>query len=355
MRRATIAALLAFAATAAAEPPFRAVDLPGGGANPCVVPAADGGLQAVYGDNGAVWFRRSDDGKTWTDPVKVGEDCEYRGERGPRLGDAGNGVLGCVWQGKGTFGAAVSQDGGKTWAAAAPRDAGARGGVDVPSIAGDGKGKLVAAWVDGRDEKGGNAEGDAYAATWSKGTWSKNVKVNADIRICPCCAFSMAGDASGRVFLACRTARKDVREIGVFVTKDAGKTWGRGQVSSDGWEMSGCPMAGPSIGVSPDGKTVALAWRYQGEARWAFSRDGGARFSQGGTLDTGLAMGDYPKVAVTDAGTVVLAWTSGGAQRLAADAAGKGKPAKVEDADVTSARLLPVSGRSQVAVVRVVK
>ncbi|MCC6738172.1 MAG: exo-alpha-sialidase [Planctomycetia bacterium] len=355
MRRVAIAAILACAAAASAESPFRAVDLPGGGANPCVVSAADGALLAVYGDDGAVWFRRSDDGKTWTEPVKVGEDCEYRGERGPRLGDAGNGTLGCVWQGKGTFGAALSRDDGKTWAATAPRDAGARGGVDVPSIAGDGKGKLVAAWVDGRDEKGGGAEGDAYAATWSGGTWSKNVKVNADIRICPCCAFAMARDASGLVFLACRTARKDVREIGVFVTRDAGKSWSRGQVSSDGWEMNGCPMAGPSIGVSPDGKTVALAWRYQGEARWALSRDGGARFAQGGTLDTGLAMGDYPKVAVTDAGAVVLAWTSGGAQRLAVKAPAGARAAKVEDAAVTSARLLAVSGKAEVIVVRVVK
>ncbi len=355
MKIATAIAVLALAATASAQQPFRTLDLPGGGANPCVIADAKGALHAVYGDGNAVWYRRSDDGAAWGDAVKVGDDCEYRGERGPRLGDAGDGVLGCVWQGKGTFGAAVTTDGGKSWEATAPRDAGSKGGIDVPAIAGDGKGNLVAAWVDGRDEKKGAVEGEAYAATWSKGAWSKNVKVNADVKICPCCAFSMTRDASGRIFLACRTALKDVREIGVFVTKDAGKTWSRGQVSTDGWKMAGCPMAGPSIGVSPDGKTVAVAWRYEENLRWAFSRDGAARFSPGGTVDTGLAMGDYPKVGVTDAGAVVLAWTSGGSTHLAADASGKGKLQKSDDPALASARLFLVSGKKEVALVRPVK
>ncbi|MBI2923463.1 MAG: exo-alpha-sialidase, partial [Planctomycetes bacterium] len=209
-----------------------------------------------------------------------------------------------------------SRDGGKTWTATDP-GSGAAGRVNLPAIAADGKGGFVAAWID-LATLTGEDECDLFAARLEKGkdAWTPRAKVNAEgVPVCPCCALARSAGADGRVWLTCRGAKGGMREVELYGSIDGGASWTATTVSHDEWKLTACPEAGAALAVSPDGKSVALAWRHEKFLRWA--RVAGGAVTEGKPLDLHMAMDDVLRAGVDAAGRVVFVWTSMGEARAA--------------------------------------
>lgn len=100
---------------------------------------------------------------------------------------------------------------------------------------------------------------------------------------CPCCRTTMAVAPNGDLLVAWRAIFGDnIRDIVVARSPDGGSTFDEPvRVHDDGWRINGCPHAGPSLAVAPDG-AVHIAW-YTGAdggsgVFHAVSRDGARTF-----------------------------------------------------------------------------
>jgi hypothetical protein len=133
---------------------------------------------------------------------------------------------------------------------------------------------------------------------------------------CDCCRLGVAFADRGRtVYLAHREVTKDnIRNHVLRTSTDGGVTFGPPvTISDDGWQ-TGCPHSGPTIAVDRRGY-IHATWFTQGRTEseagvyYAVSRDGGRSFAprvlvHGNTAPEVL----HTTLAVTDAGTVHLAW-----------------------------------------------
>ncbi len=292
-----------------ADPGFQRLELPHGAVNPRGAVDGEGRIHVTYAQGNDAFYVRWEGGKRGEPvPVNRGVEVSKGGERGPQIAVAGDGAIGVVWQNRDALNCALSRDGGATWTPMDGRDAGASGGVDCPTIGSDGAGDLIAVWIDGREEDREDASAALYAAVLEPGgkRFGKNAKVNsAKTPACACCFPKVASDGSGKFWVAFRGVQDGVREIQLLASADRGKSFKGGPVSADKWKTQGCPMAGPAVTVSPDGKTIALAWRAKSKLRAALSRDGGKRFADIDLAD-GAGMKDYPYLAIGDQGLLLL-------------------------------------------------
>jgi hypothetical protein len=100
---------------------------------------------------------------------------------------------------------------------------------------------------------------------------------------CPCCRTSLAFGNEGQVYVAWRDVEGDnIRDIAVARSDDGGATFGVARtVHDDGWEIDGCPHAGPSLAVDVDGR-LHVVWYTGAEGGTglfhAVSTDGGTTF-----------------------------------------------------------------------------
>ncbi|MGH9962594.1 MAG: hypothetical protein ACREBC_36680, partial [Pyrinomonadaceae bacterium] len=107
---------------------------------------------------------------------------------------------------------------------------------------------------------------------------------------------------------------KEVRDIH-FVTRQQGNWSVSRPVHSDNWEISGCPVNGPS--VAAEGRSVAVAW-YTGandspRVKAAFSNDAGATFDKAIEVDDGESLGRVDVLMLADESALVC-WLSGNAE-----------------------------------------
>lgn len=131
---------------------------------------------------------------------------------------------------------------------------------------------------------------------------------------CPCCRTSMAVAPNGDVFIAWRAIFGDnIRDIVVARSADRGSTFDEPvRVHDDRWHINGCPHAGPSLAVVPDG-AVHIAWYTGAEGGsgvfHAVSRDGARTFGPPTPL---LEAEPLPvsrvHLAATADGRVLAAW-----------------------------------------------
>jgi hypothetical protein len=108
---------------------------------------------------------------------------------------------------------------------------------------------------------------EVFIASSSDGarTFSPNKRVATNV--CPCCKTSITTGADGRVYLSWRQVLPgDFRHIAVASSTDRGDTFGQAKiVSDDQWMIAGCPVSGPSIGVSKDG-SLRVLWYSAGKS-----------------------------------------------------------------------------------------
>ena len=177
---------------------------------------------------------------------------------------------------------------------------------------------LRAFWLDGREMKaegGGNsghgAGGNMTLRTATVRETSRKGEL-LDGRVCDCCQTSAAMTSEGPIVVYRDRSEMEIRDIAIVRRKSGRWTQPR-LVSADGWEISGCPVNGPSADAKD--RMVAVAWftGAQGRARVlaAFSADAGATFDPPVVVDAANPLGRVGLV-LDGNGDALVSWVSGG-------------------------------------------
>lgn len=132
-------------------------------------------------------------------------------------------------------------------------------------------GRAFAAWIDGRNaammpgtDEPARAEVRLATSVDEAHSWQPSVRVAGEA--CPCCRVALLADSLGRVAVAYRGARDDLRDPRLAVSRDGGATFALDTlVSADRWKLPGCPSTGPAITANRAGGGH-VAW-YTGAER----------------------------------------------------------------------------------------
>jgi hypothetical protein len=319
--------------------------------------AADGDTVALaYGSGKGIYVAVSNNaGRTFAPAVKVAEaDVLPLGRhRGPRIVMAGGVMTVTAVVGKtvatgphahglpadGDLLAWRSVDVGKTWSDPARANdvaSSAREGLHALGV--DGKGRLLAAWLDLR------AQGTRlYGAASHDGgsSWGKNFLIyeSPDGTICQCCHPSIAFDKSGAAAVLFRNALGGCRDLYLALATD-GVTFGKAEkMGQSQWKLNACPMDGGGVAFSAggpvtawrrdqalflsepgkpevqigEGKDVALAARGgKVVAVWVSARGVEIWRRGAGPSEVASDKGSMPAVAVLPDGSVLAGWESDG-------------------------------------------
>ena len=236
-----------------------------------------------------------DGGLTFGTPVRVNDvpgDARLSGEQPPHVSlvprTGGGSSIVVVWTTKATGGTRLlmtkSDDDGRTFSRSAPvpgtEAAGNRG---WEATATDGKGRVLALWLDHRElaapmaamhHEGAGHEGHAAQAPEADGAAKAQMSklyfgsIDGALParaltggVCYCCKAALAVGGDGTIVGAWRHVYPgNIRDIAVTVSRDGGRTFSSpARVSDDHWMLDGCPENGPSVVV--DGQSrVHVAW-----------------------------------------------------------------------------------------------
>lgn len=217
---------------------------------------------------------------------------------------------------------AVSDDGGATWGEAitphSDRSPRQHGFMTLLPTAPD---ELTAVWLDARDydsqiDDGGFDNAMQLRSTTIARDGALGDDVALDIRTCTCCQTSAAVTGKGDVLVAYRDLTEDdIRDI-YIVRKQDGFWSDPVNVHADGWEISGCPVNGPS--VAAHGDDVVVAWYTEADntplVNVAFSQDAGLSFGPAFRVDTDEGIGRVGAVMLPTGDALVswVEWTDRG-------------------------------------------
>jgi hypothetical protein len=188
---------------------------------------------------------------------------------------------------------ARTEDGGKTWTPGAPltRESDV---VEFASLTTLADGRVLAAWLDGREKKHGRKVQQLFARIVGEAGPDTLV----DPSVCDCCHTSLSAFPDGSALLAYRGRTADeIRDI--RVTRFQAGRWDESRaVHRDGWKIAGCPVNGPQL--ASDGGRVVSAWftaaNNEPRVLVALSPDAGDRFLSPLTLNSTKTAG---RVATT--------------------------------------------------------
>ena len=174
---------------------------------------------------------------------------------------------------------ARSIDGGATWRRlGAPHRDGTEAEHGFVSLVPDGD-AVLALWLDGRAMAKGAAGATALRAARVGAAIGEEQLV--DDRVCDCCSTSAASTAEGPAVIYRDRGADELRDPAV--SRRTGGAWSAPRaVHADGWKIAGCPVNGPMLAAS--GREVVAAWYTSAEqrprVRVAFSADAGATFDR---------------------------------------------------------------------------
>jgi len=173
-------------------------------------------------------------------------------------------------------------------------------------------------WLDGRNTKSqahdmkDEGHGGGGAMTIRAGIFDTEGTMSADweldARTCDCCQTTAAITSSGPIVAYRDRSNEEIRDI--YVTKLVNDKWTTPKsVFNDNWNISGCPVNGPSL--SARGKFVALAWftaaQGFGEVKIAFSNNAGDTFGMPTLISRGNTNGRVG-TTIMDNGNTVVSW-----------------------------------------------
>lgn len=293
----------------------------------------------------------TDAGRTFGEPRRVDDGqgvVRVSGEQPPRVA-IGAWEIAVLWTAKqGDFTeirAARSSDGGRTFGPSAsvhqPGLTGARGWA---SLAFDGKDRLHALWLDGRNEKmvmpGGSHASMSGAASAGQhvhsprqdlyhsivDTTAAPVESQVADHVCFCCKTAIVARPDGSALAAWRHIfPNSERDIGFAALSPAGDRAGEIQrVSMDRWELDACPDDGPSMVVDARDRThIVWPTLVPGEkpSKGIFytSAGAGGRFGERVRLDDGTSTSSsHPHVVLDGADGLAVVWDvpMGGSRRV---------------------------------------
>lgn len=263
-------------------------------------------VPAGWGPAGNVYVASSGDGgKTFSAPVRVGSAAGEDFSGSPvNIGVTPKGTVVLDWEdntadpsipagGQFAIRFARSTDQGRTWTVRTEPPDGGKQLVSRPNLYVSPHGQVWLDWLDGRpvdrkipeplydvDLALSRDEGRTFSYSWV-----------AKSQSCQCCRPALAQGPHGLLALAWRNvvqapgseghaemdmedmsnmsaaemkampATADIRDIKVATSSDDGREWGVGvEPHDDHWKIDGCPIIGPSLYYTPDGKELVVSW-----------------------------------------------------------------------------------------------
>lgn len=277
--------------------------------------------QAVGDETAHLFYQRSaDEGKSWSDPVKVdeGTSAPFSTHRGldPQVASHGDQLV-AVWMtpgtdqwGSGPMTTARSDDRGVTWTTGPnPADDGLTTGHGFIDLMADHDGIFHLVWLDSRDKK----QGLRYARSEDGGkSWSKNLTIQQGT--CECCRNTLALGDNGEIAVLYRD--HNPRDMKIASSLDHGKTWSAGKTAGTfGWEFEGCPHAGgglaiavPIAGQSGPGDRHAVVWTGATDRTGVYAVSQIAGESTESITQLGLSTASYPDLAIWKGNTLAAVW-----------------------------------------------
>jgi hypothetical protein len=221
--------------------------------------AADGALYVVWSERGEgrgsdlYIARRGDDG-SWGDAVRINDiDGDVPGgsldENRAAVATAPGGLIAVSWTGRGGVRAALSDDGGASFAPSLKlnSDDGDRVYRGFGGIALDAAGVAHAAWIDGRFAPPGAEEPAElmYARVDGGAVTEINLTADQEDSICGCCRVAVDVREDDTVVIAFRNTGGGYRDI-FRVEAGADREFGTpARLGPPMWELRGCPVIGP--------------------------------------------------------------------------------------------------------------
>ena len=198
----------------------------------------------------------------------------------------------------------LSTDGGATWSAPQPvtHESESVEFVALQPLPG---GRLLAAWLDGRNHR----RGDERQALYARVLGAPGPDQLVDGSVCDCCQLAFAPAPDGGAFLAYRGRTPDeIRDL--QLARFDGQSWSRsGPLHADGWKISGCPVNGPQLATT--GERLGAVWftaaNNQPQVLARVSADAGKSFGPVTRLDLGRPQGRVDNVMLAD-GSLAVIW-----------------------------------------------
>ena len=307
----------------------------------------DGSIYVAFAAGNAVYCAASmDGGKSYSDPVRVGEvDRLALGmRRGPRIA-AGPDVLvvTAVSHEGGNVLAWRSSDRGRTW------DGPVNVNDNSPGTANEGlhalavaqNGDLYCVWLDHRIDR----ENQIFGAASTDGgkTWGENRLIyrSPSGSVCQCCHPAVTFDSRGTLYVMWRNSLEGYRDMYAAVSRDGGQTFSdASKLGAGSWELNTCPMDGGYLAATGPGQ-VTTVWRRRNEI---FRSERGRRGEQL------LGRGEQPWIAATPEGSWIV-WLTKRGDDLWLAAPETTEPVKLADAAVDPVIAASPAGEGPVVVV----
>lgn len=223
-----------------------------GAVQPQVAVAPGRGIFLTFGKENSVFCAASTNGgKTFLRPVEVGRlpKLALRMRRGPRIAASDRQVtISAISHEEGNLYAWTSEDAGATWSRPVVINSATNAAREgLHAMAGDGHGKVYAAWLDLRNQ--GTQLWGAASRDGGK-SWSPNIMIyqSPDGHICECCHPSAIMSADGTVRVMWRNWLGGARDMYAAVSTDGGRTFAPAEkLGVDTWPLNACPMDGGSL------------------------------------------------------------------------------------------------------------
>ena len=324
---ALITALMPLAAMAQVFELLDEIEIPVGlnAREPALAALPNGGIAVVWteaeGESSAVKTAILMD-ESWTEPATaVSSNALFVNWADfPAIGAFDDGTLVVSWLKENAalsyaydINIALSGDGGQNWGdTITPHTDRSTRQHGFVTLLATGLDTMTAVWLDARgydsqndDDSFGNAMQLRSTTIGRDGSLGSDVAL--DIRTCTCCQTSATVAGNGDVLVAYRDRSADeIRDI--YVVHRRGGVWSEPiPVHGDAWEISGCPVNGPSIDAHAD--SAVVAWFTAADnipaVKVAFSQDSGQSFGAAFRVDRGEGVGRVAAVMLPNAEALI--------------------------------------------------
>ncbi|MBA4141607.1 MAG: exo-alpha-sialidase [Nitrosospira sp.] len=286
---------------------------------------------ATLDPQGRLWLARvenqrllvswsKDNGNVFSSPVVVTpepEDISADGENRPKIAVAQDGTVLLTWvqslpqKYSGNVRFSRSTDLGRTFSRPITlNDDGRITSHRFDSLAIDGTGRMVVAWLDARDRDAARERGEKFSgvSVYTAKSFDNGASFGANRRFqkhtCECCRIALSWTKEGPVAFWRNIFGSNTRDFAI-ANLDKG---GVRRATYDEWQIDACPHNGGSIAGDRQGQ-LHLVWFTNGTARQGlfYKRIGGDWESRPMPVGNAEAQANHAALAAMD-NTVVLTW-----------------------------------------------